>query len=189
MYRYDTYGPLDDAPRVLGDRAFVGVSMRMDPAQVAPGYISRGVNLRFRNGVAETRPGLTLLPWANRIVPVVDSVYLVDGAALLMADNGSWYLLRLYTNLGVTTLDVDQTPTTPPSGTIPEDIVFNVGGGRERLYLFQDTDGRIGFDHEPTILPGLDELALKSSDGNYYDVLMIEDSGLITVAVEQVPNP
>jgi len=49
-----------------GDQGFVGVNMRLDPAQLSPGFLSSAKNKRFVNGVAETRPGVVLLPWSNK---------------------------------------------------------------------------------------------------------------------------
>ncbi len=68
MRRYDTYDRLDDPPQPIGDRGFIGVNMRLDPAQLPPGYVSEAINMRFRNGVAETRKGFVVLPWLNKIV-------------------------------------------------------------------------------------------------------------------------
>jgi hypothetical protein len=64
--RYDQYGALDDQPKPLGDRTFIGVNMRLDPALLPPGYVSDAVNMRFRNGIAETRKGFIFPPWANK---------------------------------------------------------------------------------------------------------------------------
>ena len=44
-----------------GDSGFIGVDERTNPAQLAPGYLARAENLRFRNGVAEPRFGDQLL--------------------------------------------------------------------------------------------------------------------------------
>lgn len=68
MTRYDKYGPLDEAPKPLGDRGWVGVMMRQDPGQLPPGYAAAAVNMRFRSGVAESRKGFAVLPWINKIV-------------------------------------------------------------------------------------------------------------------------
>src|SRR5882672_781113 len=65
MTRYDQYGELDDPPKPLGDRLFVGVNMRLDPALLPAGYASEAINMRFRNGIAETRKGFIFPPWAN----------------------------------------------------------------------------------------------------------------------------
>lgn len=41
--------------------------MRLDPAQLPPGYASEAINMRFRNGIAETRLGSIVIPWLNKI--------------------------------------------------------------------------------------------------------------------------
>lgn len=63
MNRYRAYWPLDDAPLKDGDGGFVGVDERMDPNLVKPGFVSSATNCRFRNGLVEPRPGITILPW------------------------------------------------------------------------------------------------------------------------------
>lgn len=63
MNRYRAYWPLDDAPLKDGDGGFVGVDERMDPDLVKPGFVSSATNCRFRNGLVEPRPGITILPW------------------------------------------------------------------------------------------------------------------------------
>lgn len=63
MNRYDAYYPRDTAPQRDGDAGFVGVDERLDPALLAPGFVARAKNCRFRNGQVETRGGDTIWPW------------------------------------------------------------------------------------------------------------------------------
>ena len=49
-----------------GDQGFTGVNMRLDPALLSPGIAASARNKRFRDGVAQTRPGVVLLPWSNK---------------------------------------------------------------------------------------------------------------------------
>jgi hypothetical protein len=49
-----------------GDEGFVGVNMRLHPSLLPPGYASEAINVRFNDGVAETRKGLVKLGWLNR---------------------------------------------------------------------------------------------------------------------------
>ena len=62
--------PTNDAPphREM-DTVFMGVNMRLQPAELPPGYVSYAENMRFRNGVAETRLGMAKIAWLNKIVP------------------------------------------------------------------------------------------------------------------------
>jgi len=39
------------------------VDERLDPELLGPGKVSRATNCRFRNGLAEPRKGITILPW------------------------------------------------------------------------------------------------------------------------------
>lgn len=62
------YGRRDELELPQGDRGWLGVNMRLDPSQLPPGYASEAINVRFRNGIAETRLGSMVLPWLNKIV-------------------------------------------------------------------------------------------------------------------------
>lgn len=50
-----------------GDTAWRGVNLRLDPANLPPGFYSEGINVRCRDGVVETRRGSLMIPWLNRI--------------------------------------------------------------------------------------------------------------------------
>ena len=54
-----------------GDRGFLGVNSRIDPASLEPGMVSDAENVRFRNGVAESRLGTVKPAWCNNISPPV----------------------------------------------------------------------------------------------------------------------
>lgn len=56
-------GRLDEASRLDGDSFFTGVNERLAPMQLPPGFLSYAENMRFRNGKAEPRLGIALLPW------------------------------------------------------------------------------------------------------------------------------
>lgn len=60
-------GYRDRVARPNGDRGWRGVNMRLDPAQLEEGWASEAVNVRFRNGIAETRLGSMVMPWLNKI--------------------------------------------------------------------------------------------------------------------------
>lgn len=66
MNPFRSYFPNDDAPRQDGDRAWLGVDMRRDPAQLEPGLCSDAVNLRFTDGTPTPRKGLRILSWGAR---------------------------------------------------------------------------------------------------------------------------
>lgn len=58
-------GPLDEASQQDGDAYFAGVNERLAPMQLSAGYTSRSYNTRYRNGQAEPRRGIVLLPMAR----------------------------------------------------------------------------------------------------------------------------
>ena len=56
-------------PELAGDTGFVGVNTRVDPGSLTPGIASHAKNMRFRNGVAETRGGVVKPAWLNSTKP------------------------------------------------------------------------------------------------------------------------
>jgi len=56
-----------------GDARFMGIAPRLDPASLPEGMASEARNMRFRNGVAESRKGMYKCPWVNNITPEIDS--------------------------------------------------------------------------------------------------------------------
>ena len=54
-----------------GDSGFIGVNSRIDPAALKEGMVSDARNMVFRNGVAETRQGVTKPAWLNDVRPEV----------------------------------------------------------------------------------------------------------------------
>lgn len=56
-----------------GDTRFLGIAPRLDPATLQEGMVSEARNMRFRNGVAESRKGMYKTPWANNITPEIDA--------------------------------------------------------------------------------------------------------------------
>lgn len=107
-----------------GDRAWRGVNMRLDPAQLEPGWMSHAVNARFRNGIPETRRGSVVLPWLNKITgssvghwgtvygvgefrdPDTFTEYVLlaaDGNVYACVENNAPYLLALPAGTTITT--------------------------------------------------------------------------------------
>jgi len=56
----------DDPQLKLGDRAFIGLNMRLDPSLVSPGYVAVAENARCRDGVYESRLGYARFPWMQK---------------------------------------------------------------------------------------------------------------------------
>jgi hypothetical protein len=61
---------MDGTEASFGDIALYGVNAKLPASALGPGLVAHGRNVRFRNGMAETRRGRFLPPWANQIVPV-----------------------------------------------------------------------------------------------------------------------
>ena len=143
MTRYDQYKPLDDQPKPMGDRTFLGVNMRLDPALVPSGMVSEAINVRFRNGVAETRLGYAVLPWLNKVTvtsygadhPVTQTggvaTFTIDGSVALKvgsvvmitgADqteyNGAHIVTSVTPGTNTFTYEVSGSPASPATGAI-----------------------------------------------------------------------
>jgi hypothetical protein len=71
-------GPLDEPRDYSGDRGWRGVNMRLEPASLEPGYCSEAINMRFRDGIAETRLGSVVVPWLNRLERVAEIRIILD---------------------------------------------------------------------------------------------------------------
>lgn len=63
--------PRDANKAADGDRAFSGVNTRLDPASLPQGIAAEAKNIRFRNGVAETRRGVAKPGWVNNCQPSI----------------------------------------------------------------------------------------------------------------------
>ena len=165
MPRYNQLGPLDDPPNTLGDRGFIGVNMRLDPAQLGPGYVSEAINCRFRNGVAETRKGFTVLPWLNKIVNgnttpwgevhgtgIFSDPFTFQEYLVIAADGGVWYTQPN---------NVPQAMTLPAGTTITGRVEFSQAF--DVLLMHRGTD-------EPTLvltrITNAWTLVSQSRDGN-----------------------
>lgn len=82
---YSSPGQLDSPQALLGDKKWLGVNMRLDPALLPPGYCSEAVNMRFRHGVPETRKGTMVLPWMNRVTGGI-----LDQEGNIIGRAGAW---------------------------------------------------------------------------------------------------
>lgn len=69
MNRHRAYFPLDDAPASDGDGALLGVNARLDAALLPPQEVSGGINVRFDEGRAATRPGVRIMNWGAVVDP------------------------------------------------------------------------------------------------------------------------
>jgi hypothetical protein len=61
--------PLPKEQQLDGDRAFVRVNMRQDPALLDDGEVAFARNLRFDDGKAATRKGVRIMRWAQPAAP------------------------------------------------------------------------------------------------------------------------
>ncbi len=103
----------------MGDTGFVGVNMRLDPSQLPPGFASEAINMRFRNGVAETRKGFVKPPWMNKIT--AGSVYpwgTIDGIGEFKDPNtlANYLIISAEGTVYVTRQCNSQSTLTTPSG-------------------------------------------------------------------------
>lgn len=110
------YGPRDEASTEEGDSAFIGVDERLAPQQLPPGFVSRAKNMRFRDGRAGTREGISLLPWmkGTGLTPFTE----VYGGAVFSDPNqsGQWILIAADGGVWKTRPNAVATPVPLPAG-------------------------------------------------------------------------
>lgn len=59
---------------INGDAGWLGVNLRNDPATLPPGLMADAENMRFRNGLPETRRGCVKPHWAHAVNPSTPTV-------------------------------------------------------------------------------------------------------------------
>jgi len=133
--RYRSYGQKDDQAVLEGDLQLSGVDERRSPESLPAGLVARAINKDFRQGVAETRRGLTTVRWAGE--PAVDfpidflqdheflALFSSDPACyadlnfrvyggttlqLRSAAPSGWHAIAVDTNAGVVSLWLDTNP-------------------------------------------------------------------------------
>lgn len=103
MNNITPFGPKDEVSGLEGDTEFIGVDERTAPQQLPAGYVSRAKNKRFRRGRAETRFGISLLPWAKGVgltpfgTPLGAAMFLdpnQGGEFMLIAAEGKVFVTR-----------------------------------------------------------------------------------------------
>lgn len=97
MSSYRTSGGLDDPDLLMGDGAFLKLSMRRDPSQLLPGEISLSENGRMENGEWQPRKGISNLSGSLQIDgdPLRLPFWLVDepgGEPVFFASLSSGYV-------------------------------------------------------------------------------------------------
>lgn len=82
---------IQDGDSLLGDGAWRGVNMRLDPSILPPGFYSMGINVRCQDGEVNPRKGTAMLPWLNRIANTVitGTVTWINGIATFTTTAGA----------------------------------------------------------------------------------------------------
>lgn len=109
-------GRLDKGTLPDGDIQFIGVDERLEPQQLAPGYVSSAKNYRFRRGKIEPRDGITILPWCkdDGLTPFTE----VYGAFVYQDPNqgGEWIIIAADGGVWKTRPNSVAKPMTLPTG-------------------------------------------------------------------------
>lgn len=83
MNRYRNFGPNDDVPDQLGDRAFQRLDMQADATTLPPGTVQRSENFRFETTGAQVRGGIA------RQLAAGDTVESIYWAAVYRPETGN----------------------------------------------------------------------------------------------------
>lgn len=124
--------------------------------------------------------------WAEIGCPSYENIIIQNGILWMLADDGNYYEVRCINDGGITTLSIDQVPSTPPFAGMPY-VVFRADDSY--LYkwsLFIDM-GIVNYKIEP--LPSLElylsSINLISDDMTYHTVSLIIDDGVVTLSIIQ----
>lgn len=142
---------------------------REKPLQWVP---SRGFDLCGR-----VSAGITMAP------------QIVDGQVFLRSDDGSWYRLRLATDEGMITQDIEQTPSVAPIGYLTFLPMEADDGFTYRISLDTE-DGMVHMSIDPTPRTehGFTSVTLRNiTDGLYYVCTLIVDEGIPMFSPAQTP--
>jgi hypothetical protein len=156
-------GPLDAASTPSGDMQFLGVDERSAPQAVSAGMVCAARNRRFRYGRADTRGGITLLPWmkGTGMTPWTD----VYGGAVFADPNasgegGEWILIAADGGVWRTAANRTAVVVPLPAGeTLTRDTFCKFIQANAGIILLRGlnatplvcTDLEVGFTEIPTV--------------------------------------
>lgn len=135
MNQYREYGPRDDTPALLGDREFLRLDMRTDPAALPAGSVPRSENMRFDVDGARARAGIARQLTAGDTVEAIyaagvyrpedqaDRIALVNGDRLTLFDPATQTTERFSFPAGETVTAEDDAEVVQggvSSGTTPD---------------------------------------------------------------------
>jgi hypothetical protein len=134
-----------------GDPAFAGVNSRLNPAQLSPGFLSEGLNIRCRYGEVETRLGVVKPIWGNIVNNrAVTPSTLMCGSGrfsdpnglehMIRATDGQVYRMRPFTAPTAITLPEGVTIITPVTFTQAFDKLFMFRGKGVLPLVLNDLD-------------------------------------------------
>ena len=120
------------------------------------------------------------------ICPPYGNIILQNGILWMLADDGNYYEVQLINDGGITTLSINQVPSTPPFVGVPY-VVFRADDSY--LYkwsLFIDM-GIVNYKIESlsSSTSYLSSINLISDDMTYHMVELITDEGVVTLSITQ----
>tara|TARA_R100000808_G_scaffold18764_1_gene41036 strand:+ start:687 stop:2828 length:2142 start_codon:yes stop_codon:yes gene_type:complete len=155
----------------------MGVAPRLDPASLPEGMASEGRNLRFRNGVAETRRGVAKPGWVNYVHPSTGSEEInpwteVHGAGVYRDPNSLEFVIIAANNKAYFCREGNN----PVALSLPDGV--SISGQVNFVQAFNKLVMYRGKDHKP--------LEMSSIDTGFVDQVEAWDSGTTYVAGDKV---
>jgi hypothetical protein len=112
---------------------------------------------------------------------------LVNGRLMLQSDNGLWYWLKLSTEDGITTTEVDQVDEVPPFSGLGYVVLESTDFQRYRLSLFTENGSTTTqVEQVQTVENGVPYVLLISDDAHFYRVSLYTENGITDVQVNQI---
>lgn len=167
------YGPRDERSNADGDEYFIGVDERLAPMQLPPGTVSRGKNVRFRDGKAATRLGIQICPWMKGDGRTPWSE--VYGGAVFSDPNQTeeWFLIAA--DGGVWKTRPNMVATQVP---LPAEVTLTAATFAQFVQCFNVIVLLRGEDEPPLVCSNLDE-------GFKY---IVQTSGALAAGLRTIPN-
>ncbi len=164
--------PRDAQANISGDTGFTGMVDRLNPANLQDGQVTDAENVRFRNGVAETRKGITKPACYNNIAPEtgtsIDPWATIHGVGKFSDTDGIEYLIMVVDGKCYYSRQNNNNIEVPlPTGlTIDDDVTFTQAFGKLLMHR-----GKF-----------MNPLVMTSLDAGFVDVVEVWDSSKSTYA-------
>lgn len=161
---------------VAGDRGFTGMHNRIDPGSLAAGEVADAENIRFRHGVAETRPGVHKPASFNNIAPELSDEInpwtTIHGASTFRDTNGTEHVI----------MAADGKAHRMRQGNNPIELTMPTGLTLDDDVQFTQAFGKLLMHRGKLIKP----LVMSTLDAGFADVIDVYDDTATYAAGDRI---